>query len=1037
MKTINTLLENSTSRVIPIEPAGSLVSDNLVLPVVISQTIIDDFEMQVRFNPDKSALVFKDQVITYNELNRKSNQFAHYLKKKGLQKGTMVCICLEQSIEKVVSMLAVLKTGCAYVPIDTKYPVNRISFILNDTNAPFLITSATVFSMIGSNRANVICIDDQNSLEAVVNQIDTNPGVLLEPSDLAYVIYTSGSTGTPKGVLIEHRSLKAFIDNHRPVLGISENSKTLQFSSTSFDAAVIDLWIPLVTGATLYLYPDNRVIGVHLLDFIRDNEIDVLPLISPTVLSSFPLMEDIGKLRTIGIGGEACPVRTLEHWYNKVQLINAYGPTEATVAVTNFLCRPGYAEKTIGKPMPGVQLYILDEKGNEVADGAAGELHIGGVQVARGYLNSPELTVEKFVENFRDNTGQPIRLYKTGDMVKKLSDGNLEFAGRKDDQVKLRGYRIELGEIEIAINRLDGIKHAVVVPRDGKHGLVLLTAFVVAENIQAESELRAQKSRWRQQLTGQLPTYMIPDRFELLPDMPVNVHGKIDKDKLQLSDENEAAIELRGENIDENDYEGIIYNIWSRLLNSENIGQNDDFFALGGHSLLLIHVYNALPEAIKSHIQIPDLYVFSTIRNFSEEIRKRKNALRLSAKEKEMLIIEELLRDATLREKIEMRALPDPAVLLDPQCIFLTGATGFVGAHLLFELLTQTDADIYCLVRAADAGQAMQRLRVTFEKFRLIWEADKESRILPVIGDLSKPDFGMEKTEYDILTDKTQIIYHSGSSVSYLQPYPVIKSSNIDGLHQIIRLTTTGNPKYLALLSSMGVFSWGRPFTGKTWMYENDDINQNLSAVSKDLGYIKSKWVMEKMIQEAMSKGLQVINFRLGFAVCNEVTGATVMSQWWGSLVRSCVQLGAFPLVMGLKDELTTVDYMTKAIVHIARKKEAVGTNFHLSPEPENDVSMTDFFAKINEYYGLGLRGIPYDEWLDLWKKKSDNPLYPLLSLFTDDVHEGKSLVEAYENTYYYDRSNTRKFLSDSALKPPVFNEALMTPYLQYMGILP
>ncbi len=291
--------------------------------------------------------------------------------------------------------------------------------------------------------------------------------------------------------------------------------------------------------------------------------------------------------------------------------------------------------------------------------------------------------------------------------------------------------------------------------------------------------------------------------------------------------------------------------------------------------------------------------------------------------------------------------VPDPEVLAAPSHIFLTGATGFVGAHLLSELLQQPAApDIYCLVRAGDADQAMERLRHTFHKFKLEWQEDKAGKIIPLTGDLSQPFFGLEESSYSTLAENAAVIYHSGSSVSYLQPYPVIKGPNIDGLQEIIRLATTKKVKYLALLSSMGVFSWGRPFTNTTWMTENDNIDLNLRAVSKDLGYIKSKWVMEKMMQEAMIKGLPVINFRLGFAVCSGETGATVMSQWWGSLVRSCVATGAFPLIMGLKDELTTVDYMAKAIVHIAKQKDAVGKNFHLSPKPENNVSMTDFFAK-------------------------------------------------------------------------------------------
>ena len=339
------------------------------------------------------------------------------------------------------------------------------------------------------------------------------------------------------------------------------------------------------------------------------------------------------------------------------------------------------------------------------------------------------------------------------------------------------------------------------------------------------------------------------------------------------------------------------------------------------------------------------------------------------------------------------------------------------------------------MVRASSPEEGLKRIKSTFVKFKLPWSVNYDNRIIAIIGDLSLPHFGIENEAYHFLTNEIEVIYHSGSSVSYVQPYPLIKKSNIDGLHNVIDLAVTTKIKFLVLLSSMGVFSWGRPFTKKTWMYEDDAIDQNMAAVSRDLGYIKSKWVMESITEKAKEKGLPVINFRLGFAVCHSTSGATVMNQWWGALIRSCVQLKSFPLVMGLKDELTTVDYMCKAIMHISKKKEAVGLNFHLSPLAENDVSLTDFCAKMNEYYNTNLEGMEYHQWLNQWKFDNNLPIYPLLSLFTEDVHEGKSLVEAYENTYYYDRSNTKQFLEDANLTPPVFDKKLMTPYLEFMGV--
>jgi amino acid adenylation domain-containing protein/thioester reductase-like protein len=1000
-------------------------------------TISAIFERQAREAPDQVALVFNEFAITYQQLNEQANCMARYLRQAGVKKETLVAICLDQSVEKVISMLAVLKAGGAYIPLDPHYPASRINFILEDTNAPFLLTQTSLAAKLTEFKGQTIYLDTATVQEQIAAFAPGNLTAVNTGADLMYIIYTSGSTGTPKGVMIEHRSVAAFTAHHSKVLGIQPMHKALQFSSTSFDAAVIDLWIPLLQGATLYLYPNNKFIGAHLLDFIRQHQIDIVPLISPTVLSSLPVNEPIGNLTVIGIGGEVCPPYTMQYWSEQVKLFNSYGPTEATVAVTSILCGEHLTPKTIGKAAPDIDLYILDEQLNEVAYGMPGELLVGGIQIARGYLNRPEITAEKFIKNpFAPTNPDSPRLYRTGDLVRQLPDGNIEFAGRMDDQVKIRGYRIELGEIESALSALKNVRQAVVLPRDGQHGHVLLVAFIVPDDaLPVDTATIVQQ--WRQTLLQVLPTYMVPDRFELLEKMPVNVHGKIDKEQLHLSVTNDADDPLPANNLAPEDYAAAISRVWAKYLPTGQINNGDDFFQLGGHSLLLMQVYSSLPVQISKHIQIPDLYAYPTIDSLVTEVRKREMAKALTTQEKEQAIIRELLQDAQLRVDFNVTTTPAPAVLAAPAHLFLTGATGFVGAHLLAELLAGTQATIHCLIRADDDARAMDRLRHTFKKFNQPWNPELEDRIIPVTGDLSLPMFGLDAKRYEKVTTDIDVIYHSGSSVSYLQPYPVIKGPNIDGLQEIIRLATTGKMKYLALLSSMGVFSWGRPFTRKTWMNEEDSIEQNLPAVSRDLGYIKSKWVMEKMIQEAITKGLQVINFRLGFAVCHSQTGATVKSQWWGSLVRSCVAVGAFPLVMGLKDELTTVDYMVKAIVHIAKNKDSVGKNFHLSPNPENDVSLTDFFAKMNEYYGLQLKGLPYHEWLALWKEDKDNPLYPLLSLFTDDVHEGKSLVEAYENTYYYDRSNTRHFLKNAALTPPVFDKNLMTPYLTYMGLLP
>jgi len=1013
------------------EKESTFLKNNFEKP---SKNVVTKLDEISKKYPEKLALIDDIQNVTYKELIEQSNQLAHYLKSQGVQQGGIVGVCIPQSVSRIIAFLAILKTGAAYLPIDGELPQTRIQMMIEDANIDLMLTVELYLNKVCNNISQSIALDFlfQNDDYKKINT--ENPDVIILPENPAYIIYTSGSTGLPKGVIIGHQSFYTFIKSQAKVLGLSSENKTLQFASPSFDAAIIDIWTPLIKGATVYLYPNNKIVGEPLLDFIVQNDINTIPLLPPMVLASLPLNKPIGNLKTIAIGGEACSENTVKSWYKKINLINSYGPTEATVAVTNYKFKDEANPRIIGSAMPFAHLFVLDENLKPVETGITGELYIGGSQLALGYLNRPEDTEKAFIKApewlLEDLKGNKM-LYKTGDLVLKRPDKNLEFYGRKDDQVKIRGYRIELAEIEHNMAKLPQISKAAIKVQKKENGLPVLVAFIQLMSVYDEEAQSLQNIRAKLQQV--MPVYMLPDKIVVVDKMPLTHAGKIDKLLLEIPEsqiKNNAVPKWKEDNLSE-----IVKHIWKELLSIEDIKDDDDFFDLGGHSLLLAQLHVLLPEPVRNRISLPELYIFTTISAFVKEVEKRMQETEISQKNKAQLMIDELVRDAELHIDFDIKEVPDPVVLSNPESIFLTGVTGFVGSHLLEELLLNKSAKIYCLVRASSPENGLERIKETFSKFKLPWSQNYDNRVVAMTGDLSLPNFGMNDDDYELITQNIEVIYHSGSSVSYVQPYPLIKKSNIDGLHNVIDLAVTKKVKYLVLLSSMGVFSWGRPFTKKTWMYEDDSIDQNIAAVSRDLGYIKSKWVMESIAEKAKAKGLPIINFRLGFAVCHSTSGATVMNQWWGALIRSCVALKSFPLVMGLKDELTTVDYMCKAITHISKKKEAVGLNFHLSPLAENDVSLTDFCSKMNEYYNTNLEGMEYHQWLNQWKHDNNLPIYPLLSLFTEDIHEGKSLVEAYENTYYYDRSNTKQFLSDADLTPPVFDKNLMTPYLEFMGV--
>lgn len=994
----------------------------------LTQTIPGIFQNTVALMPQKTAIIFKSESITYHGLNTKANQLAGLLTRAGAGPGVMIAVCMPQGIERVIYTLAVMKTGAAYVPLDPEYPEARLHFILSDTGAAFVLTSSLLRSKFPEYPGRIILPEEEQTAALPAEDLQVN----IQPDDILYVIYTSGSTGVPKGVVVEQGAVLSFIQDYPEAIGITSESIAVQLLSFSFDAAFMDLWIPLLVGATLHLYPDNKLLGEALMDYIRQHHINILAMITPTILASLPTNGDIGHLKIIGVGGDVCPENLVLHWMNKVKLYNAYGPTETTIAVTCHPYQPGQSARTIGKPLGNVTFHALDTHLQPVPVGSEGELFIGGAQLAREYLHRPDITAERFLQVTTGNL-ENRRLYKTGDLVRMLPDGNWEFIGRNDQQIKVRGFRIEPGEIERAITGIPDVKEAVVTAVKMPHEQTILAAFITPRQFTTPDEVRL-KTDIRSRLQQQLPAHMVPDRLVILEKMPITPNGKISKEALSGLVHSE---QLSLEGISEDNIEDILAAVWKHVLQLAEIAATDNFTALGGHSLSAVRIFTALPELLRKNLQLADIYQFPTIEKLAAEIRRRQSLIPLSQEERMKVNTDILLNDIKLDACHDYPTAIDPSVLANPQRILLTGATGFVGSHLLLELIEKTNADIYCLVRAQNKAHAMERIKSVFDRYRLKWPATKAHRIIPVTGDFCFPYLGMPARDFYQLAEEIEIVYHSGGSVNYIQPYSILKSVNVDGAQQVILFATTGKLKYLIECSTIGVFSWGRPVTGKTWMREDDPIDQNLPAICRDMNYVRSKWVAEKILDLAQKKGLPVINFRLGFVMCNSQTGATEMNQWWGSLVRSCLSTGTFPLIMGLKDELVTVDFVAQAIVHIAKNKDAVGKNFHLVPEPYNDLSVTDFFVKINEHFNTGLTAQPFPEWLLQWKNNQNNALYSLLSLFTEDVDRGKSLMEVYENTYYLDKSNTDTFLAGSGIRPTAITKELLTVYLDYMGVLP
>ena len=437
------------------------------------------FEEQVALTPDAVALVFKGEQLTYGELNRRANKLAHYLQSLGVGPEVLVGICVERSFDMIVGLLGILKAGGAYVPIDPAYPTDRIAYMLDDSRLPVLLTQKQLAASLPEHQARVVCLDSDWQEISTVSGLP--PITDLTPENLAYVIYTSGSTGKPKGVKVAHRGLCNLVHTQIKLFDVQPDSRVLQFASISFDASIWEIIMALCTGGHLYLGTQEELQpGPALLQLLQEQKITHANLV-PSVLAALP-DDELPALQNIVVGGEECPPFLVERWAKGRRFFNLYGPTESTVCATISQCFKGTGLPSIGRPLANTQIYILDRHKQPVPIGVSGELNIAGVGLAKGYLNRPELTQEKFIPNpFSNEPGS--RLYKTGDLARYLPDGNIEFLGRIDNQVKIRGFRIELGEIEAVLAKHPNVRSVTVIDREDAPGNKRLVAYLVSNLI--------------------------------------------------------------------------------------------------------------------------------------------------------------------------------------------------------------------------------------------------------------------------------------------------------------------------------------------------------------------------------------------------------------------------------------------------------------------------------------------------------------------------------------------------------------------------
>jgi amino acid adenylation domain-containing protein/thioester reductase-like protein len=985
---------------------------------------------QVERTPESVAVQFENESLTYQELDKRADELANILVAQGIKPGTLAGIFVNRSIEMLVGLLGVLKAGGAYLPLDPAFPPGRLAFMVEDSGAAAILTQTNLLPELPENSAKIICLDDlPKPLSTTSNKKSFN----VKPDNLAYVIYTSGSTGKPKGVQIHHRAVVNFLCSMRESLKIFADDKLLAVTTLSFDIAVLELLLPLTVGARVMIASSEVAAdGALLANAVSDTG---ATFIQATPASWRSLIEagwqGKEKLKIL-CGGEALTNDLAEQLLERgEQLWNLYGPTETTIwstiyQVTSTKNRSISNTIPIGRPIANTQIFILDNNLQSVPIGVIGDLYIGGDGASRGYHNRPELTAERFIANPYDPSEI---IYKTGDLARYLPDGNIEFFGRSDQQVKVRGFRIESGEVEVALAAHPSVQQAVVVAWKERSAEASLVAYVVS--VPDEEEVDA--SQLRELLRQKLPEYMVPSIFINMDALPLTPNGKVDRKALPSP--SQTRPNLRAPYVaPRTTLELELAEMCAQILELEDqngqpaVGVHDNFFDLGGHSLLGTRLVFLLREKYgleTAQLPLRALFEQPTVAHLAQIIDATLKgegvvyARRGNFIQSGQLSLEELNTEAQLDPGITAgKLIYEP--IEKPEHILLTGATGFVGAFLLHDLLETTPTEVHCLLRADNLEEGMQRIKRNLGTYRL-WNDPYKNRIKPILGDLGKPQLGLSDADFERLANQLDVIYHNGAMVNFVYPYQAHKAPNVLGTQEILRLASQVKLKPVHFVSTLSILYSGGKKNGHVF-HEDTDRDQ---AGAPFGGYAQSKWVAEKLVEQAGARGIPYAIYRPGLVSGHSVSGAWNTDNLISSMTRACVLLGSVPN-LDVMVNIVPVDFVSGAIVHLSKDLRNLGKIYHLdNPEPLHFSKLVDWLTK----QGFGARMVSFDEWrAELFRQIPHMPSdgwEPYLPLVEEVDEEQVFMPE-------FDLSNTISGLNSSSIKCHPVNARLFSTYLDY-----
>lgn len=931
---------------------------------------IRQFKRVSQIHALNNAICFGDKLtITYSALEERATELATILLQQGIGPGHLLAVSMSKSPEYVISLLASWMVGAAFLPIEPDLPESRKRLFLEESK-PNLIVHEHL-------------------------QIEYRHSDKQYNSNLAYIFFTSGSTGHPKGVLVPHVGIMNVIEQQIKLFQLNESSKSLFYLSIQFDASISDIGTTLLSGATLVIEENIPLtIALDLPSILRKHKITHVDL-PPSLLKTLNPSDIPDTLETMIIGGEVCPIDTIRKWSNKVRLINVYGPTEATICTSMACCNAAFEHGSIGQPIENINYALFDES---FKPAQTGELFISGIGLASGYLNNPSLTEKKFI-NLNNET-----YYRTGDWVKQEKNGDYIYLGRIDRQFKIRGQLIEPEEIERALCQHPLVSRAFVTYKKSESRNQLLAA-VEAKNVTAPILQYFLKTL--------LPSWMIPDQIVIVEELPKNTNGKIDASKIQLWN---SELPVSHENAS-NPIAHKLQHIWKKVLELPTLPSIDDhlFQNLGANSFDIIRlIVDAESEGFYFSLEL--LNHLPTIHDLSEWLSLNKE-----------LSVDVIPAHILKKECMQTNQMILPSASQGHQ-LFITGVTGFLGIHILGELMLRTDDSlIYCLVRASSADSAIERIKKAAIQYHIKQITNNMHRIRAIPGDICLPQFGLTDNDWNNLCEKTGQIYHCAAEVNMTKTFAELRSANLEGTKEIAKLAQSGASKRIFYMSTLSVFTATDLNTGVAM--EDDDLERIRYVYG---GYAQSKWAAEYFLR---GSNLDVIVFRLGLITGNSMNGQCADYDYLTLFIKGLKEIGSLP--QGAWDKIyfdaTPVDYAAQAIVHISQ--HARQKCFH--------IANTQGFSLQMLVDGLNAQNVDVPFHCDKnWQMKPiNNPfiaasymaLCRILSADNQPLERFRSMDLFQATSIKFDQKNTQGHLLDTDIVCPKADGNLLNTYLNWI----